>query len=89
MMFTANILCYDYSYYIIYGIRLLEVYQVRQSSQKDTNNQTIEKDLMEIDTIPITNRKILYHLKNMPRNYFFPYTFINHEYINIMKYMYH
>ena len=41
---------------------------------------------MEIDTIPITNRKILYHLKNMPRNYFFPYTFINHEYINIMKY---
>ena len=44
---------------------------------------------MEIDTIPITNRKISYHLKNMPRNYFFPYTFINHEYINIMKYMYH
>ena len=32
MMFAANILCYDYSYYIIYGIRLLEVYQVRQSS---------------------------------------------------------
>ena len=31
MIFCANILYYDYSYYIIYSIRLLEVYH-RQSS---------------------------------------------------------